>query len=138
MESKYWNNAAEAEVPYIPLVTTGWDKQPRKENPVSWETGHSYHTQEVFPSIAEPQEIALHLERALTFVRSNRLVCKANAVIIYSWNEHDEGGWLVPTWVRNGAPNTARLDAIRSILRPDDKNAQPATPDDTITPLAER
>ncbi len=138
VESMYWKNAAESRVPYIPLVTTGWDKQPRKDNPVSWETGHSYHTQTVFPSTAEPHEIASHLERALTFVRGNRSVCEANAVIIYSWNEHDEGGWLVPTWVRDDAPNTARLDAIRGILGPDDKRAQQAAPADTLPRAAER
>jgi hypothetical protein len=33
----------------------------------------------------------------LHFVRTNRAVCAANTVIIYAWNEHDEGGWLVPT-----------------------------------------
>jgi hypothetical protein len=36
-----WNNAATAGVPYVPLVTTGWDKEPRKLNPVSWELNHS-------------------------------------------------------------------------------------------------
>lgn len=40
----------------------------------------------------------------------------ANAIIIYAWNEHDEGGWLSPTWSPDGNPNTARLDAIRSVL----------------------
>lgn len=118
VENRYWKNAAEAGVPYIPLVTTGWDKQPRKDNPVSWEIGQSYHNQAVFPSTAKPHEIAAHLDRALAFVRNNRSICEANAIIIYSWNEHDEGGWLVPTWVHDGKPDTARLDAIRNILRP--------------------
>ncbi len=124
VEDKYWKNAAEAGVPYLPLVTTGWDKQPRKDNPVSWETGQSYHQQKVFPSTAEPHEIASHLDRALAFVRENQSICEANAIIIYSWNEHDEGGWLVPTWVADGLPNTARLEAIRKILRPAKASAQ--------------
>jgi hypothetical protein len=34
-------------------------------------------------------------------------------------NEHDESGWLVPTWTSEGKPDTSRLDAIRRVLRPD-------------------
>ena len=39
VESGYWQKAAEAKVPYVPLVSTGWDKQPRKDNPVSMGKG---------------------------------------------------------------------------------------------------
>lgn len=117
LENDYWQNAADANVPYVPLVSTGWDKQPRKDNPVAWEKGHGYHQQTVFTAMARPQEIASHLERALAFVREHPGICVANAVIVYSWNEHDEGGWLVPTWTQSGKPNTERLDAIRSVLR---------------------
>ena len=124
VEDDFWGNAAKANVPYVPLVTTGWDKQPRKDNPVSWEKGQSYHQQNVFPSTATPQEISTHLERALRFVKENNKICVANAIIIYSWNEHDEGGWLVPTWTSSGKPNTNRLDAIRKILKTDSKSAQ--------------
>jgi hypothetical protein len=118
VETGYWQNAARAKVPYVPLVTTGWDKQPRKDHPVSWEKDHSYHRQAVFPAQAAPAEIAAHLERALGFVRAHQDLCAANTVIIYAWNEHDEGGWLSPTWALGGKPNTARLDAIRRVLAP--------------------
>jgi hypothetical protein len=66
-----WQSAATEGVPYVPLVTTGWDKEPRKLNPVSWELDHSYHKQDVFPSVATPDEIASHLARAIDFVRAN-------------------------------------------------------------------
>lgn len=118
VETRYWQAAAEAGVPCIPLVTTGWDKRPRQENPVSWEIGHGYHQQEVFPSVATPEEIAAHLGRALDFVRQNTSICPANAVIVYAWNEHDEGGWLVPTRNPDGSPDTSRLDAVGKILAP--------------------
>jgi hypothetical protein len=52
-------------------------------------------------------------------VKENPKTCEANGVIIYAWNEHDEGSWLVPTWTAVSKPNTTRLDAIRRVLRPD-------------------
>ena len=116
---KDWHNAARASVPYIPLVTTGWDKGPRKDNPVSWEHNAKYHHQKVFPATALPNEIANHLYDAITFIKNNSKVCLANTAIIYAWNEHDEGAWLSPTWQTGGHINTERLDAIRKILRHD-------------------
>jgi hypothetical protein len=117
VETSYWESAAKARVPYVPLVTTGWDKRPRKDNPVSWEKDHAYHSQQVFPSRATPAEIASHLGRGLSFVRKHPRVCEANAMIIYAWNEYDEGGWLAPTLGPDGKPDSSRLDAVRRVLR---------------------
>ena len=123
-EEQMWKPAARAKIPYIPLVTTGWNKEPRKDHPVPWEQGASYLKQTVFIPPATPAEIALHLQNALDFVKSNPLSCPANAIILYAWNEHDEGGWIVPTWTPEGRPDTARLDAIRRVLRPDGSNTR--------------
>ncbi len=125
VEKQYWQAALKAKVPYIPLVTTGWDKRPRKEHPVSWEKDHAYHKQEVFPSMATLQEIASHLGNSLQFVANNREVCVANAIIVYAWNEHDEGGWIVPTWTPDGKPNTERIDALSKVLKARNSLAQP-------------
>jgi len=121
VEQHYWQNAANAGVPYVPMVTSGWDKRPRKDNPVSWEKDAAYHTQEVWPSTATPAEIAAHLERAISFVKSHPDTCEANAIIIYAWNEYDEGGWIAPTRGANGEPDASRLDAIQSVLKPKDQ-----------------
>ena len=64
-----------------------------------------------------PSEQANETTRAVAFVKANPSACPANTIIVYAWNEHDEGGWLCPTWTPSGSPDTSRLDAIRSILR---------------------
>ena len=118
VEQQGWQRAAQAGIRYVPLVTTGWDKEPRKVNPVSWELDHSYHQQSFFPSQATPEEIARHLQRAMDFVEAQSDVCEAQAIIMYAWNEHDEGGWLVPTWRKSERPDNRRLEAVRTVLRP--------------------
>ena len=40
----------------------------------------------------------------------------ANAVIIYAWNENDEGGWLIPTLKTDGTADTGRVDAAGKVL----------------------
>ncbi len=126
VERDYWHAAASAHVPYVPLVTTGWDKRPRKDNVVSWEHDAAYHKQDQFPSRATPEEIASHLNRAISFVRSHPEICIANTIIIYAWNEHDEGGWLSPTRGTDGNPDTSRLDAVRRALTKRHKTTRPA------------
>ena len=131
-EKDCWANAVYGQAPYIPILTTGWDKAPRQDNPVSWERGSDYHSQKVFPSRATPDEIASHLGSALAFVRKHTDLCEAQAVIIYAWNEYDEGGWLAPTRSPDGTPDTSRLEAIKRVLTTDrntqrDGGAQPVT-----------
>ncbi|MEY5009675.1 MAG: hypothetical protein RLZZ253_814 [Verrucomicrobiota bacterium] len=117
VEMQSWANALENKIPFVPLVTTGWDKRPRQDHPVSWEKNPNYANQATFPATATPDEIAKHLGRALAFVKKNPDICPANTIIVYAWNEHDEGGWLCPTWTPSGRPDTHRLDAIRRILK---------------------
>lgn len=116
-ERHAWADALATRTPYVPLVTTGWDKRPRQDHPVSWEKDPAYANQRTFPATATPAEIAAHLRRALGFVQANPDVCPANTIIVYAWNEHDEGGWLCPTWTPSGVPDTSRLDALRAVLR---------------------
>jgi len=116
-EQHAWANALATQTPYVPLVTTGWDKRPRQDHPVSWEKNPGYAQQKTFPATATADELAAHLGRAIAFVRGNPSVCPANTIIVYAWNEHDEGGWLCPTWTPSGQPDTSRLDALRRILR---------------------
>jgi hypothetical protein len=124
VEQGYWQHAAESNVPYIPLVTTGWDKRPRKDNPVSWEKGHSYHRQETFPTRATPAEIAEHLQNGLQFIGKHPGLCRGNAVIVYAWNEYDEGGWIAPTRGPDGKPDVSRLKAIRRVLETSTESQQ--------------
>jgi hypothetical protein len=113
-----WNWEAYARVnsQVVPWVTTGWDRRPRLENPVFWE---SQYGQGVYYGAAKPEEIADHLRAAVEWTAKNTTKAPTNAVIIYAWNELDEGGWLVPTL----SEKTARLDALRTVLR--DMKPQP-------------
>ncbi|MCF3650645.1 hypothetical protein [Synoicihabitans lomoniglobus] len=119
VEQDYWQAATAHQTPLVPFVTTGWDKMPRKDNPVFWEDlSSSYHHQDVFPSMATPCEIESTLRSALDLVRSYPGLNPANTVIVYAWNEYDEGGWLAPTWTPSGEPDMERLEAVRRVLNP--------------------
>jgi hypothetical protein len=123
-----WQTLAGAGVPVVPTVMTGWDRRPRVLHPVPWEHGQrpgagiEYHF-----GAPRPDEIATHLRHALTWVQGQPDHHRAPAVLIYAWNENDEGGWLVPT-----IPcDTRRLEAMHAELA---QNRQVRQPGCTIPP----
>mgnify|MGYP000158300751 CR=1 FL=1 len=109
----------------IPHITCGRDTRPRLENPVSWAGDYGgYYT-----LTGTPQEIYAHAAEVLGEIRKNPGANMPNSVLVYAWNEHDEGGWCCPTLTvdKEGMPlldtngknkkNTAHLDALAKALR---------------------
>lgn len=105
-----WNDYKNTGRKVVPWVTTGWDPRPRIDNPVAW---ISYYPNN-WGQTATPAEIATHLQEGLNWVDSNPTVADANTLLMYAWNEFDEGGWLSPTLYTG----TDRLDALKGILHP--------------------
>jgi hypothetical protein len=99
----------------FPLVTAGWDRRPRVQNPVSWEKPDPPGAIDAFYATPSPAELAAHLESALAWCRRHQATADPAGVLIYAWNEIDEGGWLLPSrWPETG---TERLDAVGQLLR---------------------
>ena len=111
---KFWEQCKATGKQVVPIVMTSADRRPRIEHPVPWEP---YQKPDVgldkFYDLPTPAELAGHLTHALTWVNKNPTVAPAKAVIIYAWNENDEGGWLVPTL----GEGTARIEATAKVLR---------------------
>jgi hypothetical protein len=108
----WWDEFAATGSPVVPLATAGWDPRPRIETPTPW---HDYGSADHYYETPTPQALAAHVRAAIQWVRDHPQAAEANAVLIYAWNEFDEGGWLAPTL----SEGSARLDALKVILRRD-------------------
>ena len=109
----FWYRCKATGAKVVPIVMSGWDRRPRVEHPVPWETYQKPGVGiEKYYESPTPDELASHLKDAIVWVKDNPDICPAQAVIVYAWNENDEGGWLVPTL----SEGTARIDAISKIL----------------------
>jgi len=95
----------------IPLAMAGWDRRPRVANPVPWEGARG--TPDQYYEQASPEQLAAHIARAAEWTRAHREACPAQAVIVYAWNEFDEGGWLCPTLLEGDARAQALGRALR-------------------------
>lgn len=116
-EAGLWNQYATAAGNVVPTVSTGWDKRTRYDYPLSWEPNYTGFKNE-WTQQATPNEIATHLQGAVRWNHSHPDNASANTVLIYAWNEFDEGGWICPTLFEiRDAGRPLRLDAIAEIPR---------------------
>lgn len=110
-----WNTRLENKAHQVLLASLGNDGRPRIENPVSWNNDPEglYGSFYLQPTM---EEFSAHLKEAFDFIQAHKDYCEANTVLIYAWNENDEGGWLTPTLKQDGSVNTERIDALRRFL----------------------
>jgi hypothetical protein len=99
MNRWYWNQYKTTGREVVPLVNAGWDGRPRGY-PGAW-----YEQ-------ATPTEVADAVKAALDWNRDNPKTARAQTVLVYAWNEYDEGGWLCPTI----AEGDARLKAVKEMV----------------------
>lgn len=124
VRTSYWEVCRQQRIPTVTFASAGWDPRPRVEHPVPWisveprpDTTPPEKQQPLVDAvIATPAQLAQHLQDAIHWTKNNRDLNPANAIIVYGWNENDEGGWLIPTWKPDGQPDSSRLDALSQVL----------------------
>ncbi|MCK4746415.1 MAG: hypothetical protein KAT15_05245, partial [Bacteroidales bacterium] len=100
----------------VPLVSAGADGRPRVETVTPWVPDPWFY--EYYYEYVTPEELASHLGDAIDFVKAHPGSCESGAILVYSWNENDEGGWLTPTLDENGQIDDSRLKAIKELVAP--------------------
>ena len=108
-----WDSYAQTGYKVVPWVTTGWDPRPRIDNPVSW----TKYSASSWAQPAMPSELSTSLQNALDWSAQHEQIAEPATVIMYAWNEFDEGGWLSPTITPGSSIiNTDRITAIKNTL----------------------
>jgi hypothetical protein len=83
--------AARSPLPYMPIVTVGWDKRP-------WEDLANLKTHEVYYPDRTPVQAADFVSRAIKWMDLHPdKTPKERVLLLYAWNENGEGGYLTPT-----------------------------------------
>lgn len=105
-------------------MSLGGDRRPRVDFPVSWERdlvhGYPIYPDDYWAETPSPEQVKSQLRKAINFVKSNPIICDNNSILVYAWNEHDEGGWFSPTIVPGtNLINEEKLRTIKSVLAPD-------------------
>ncbi len=132
-ERDRWEHLTKKGYKVLPWVSTGFDNRPRADNTMTW-VGRQDIRKTTFTQDMTPQQLARQLTAALDFNRTHPMSSPADAVLIYAWNEFDEGGWICPT-LYYGAD---RLNGIASVLGGRRQPVrQPAFPGRLVSPQPE-
>jgi len=123
-----WEKCRALRIPCITFASAGWDTRPRNERPPPWVTWITKATPDTTPpaeqkplidaTTATPEQLEAHFREALDWTRTNRDLNPANSVLIYAWNENDEGGWMIPTLGADGRADESRIHAAERAFRP--------------------
>lgn len=111
---RFWEAARDLGASVVPTAMAGWDRRPRIERPHPWEPwqkpGEGMNRYYLSPT---PEELAEHVRETAQWVVDNPTACPWNTLLIYAWNEHDEGGWICPTL----GEGSARVTALQRMWR---------------------
>jgi hypothetical protein len=106
----FWASLAGQGVDCIPIATTGWDTRARRAHPESWDHETDTNPRDYFV-LPTPAQLRAHLRAAGAFIAAHPAACPSRALLIYSWDECDEGGNpLIPTLAH--PPGQSLLDSI--------------------------
>lgn len=112
-----WKSWAKKKYQHSPLLSAGWDNRPRYYNPVPW-VKKSNSMLSRYCETPTPQELAAHVKAGMDFVYKNKKVCEAQNLLMYAWNENDEGGWLCPTLnPKTGKADDSRVKAVGEMMK---------------------
>lgn len=109
---KRWAEMSATPLPYLPVVTMGWDVTPRCEKDVSWPFPPSAGYPYIHVVLGNTPDRFKKLCRAAADHISHD-PAKPFAIFLNAWNEWTEGSYLLPER-RTG---TAYLEAVREAFR---------------------
>jgi hypothetical protein len=105
---------------FVPFASVGWNPSPRLKCG-KYCFGNLYGSTNYIVKGASPEEISSHIRNMVGFSAyhsqaqggSDRAFAPAKHLLIYAWNEFDEGGWLAPTYdPLTGGIDESRIEAL--------------------------
>jgi len=98
----------------VPWICTGWNCRPRMDSENPWT---QYYSDSTNCQDATPEDIKQFLISGIEWIQSNRSKAGGNTVLVYAWNEYDEGyGAICPTLGKEGKPVLERLYAVKEAI----------------------
>lgn len=114
----YWASEAGAFATIIPPCQIGLDSRPRKQHPQPLTSpGIPHNGENLFVAVGSAAQITAQLQAAVSYVVANPTIVPSKTILIYSWDECDEFGAIVPTYnaANPAVPITTTLGAVGAV-----------------------
>ena len=97
----------------VPHFTVGWDPSPRVDIPCPWTT---YDATD-YAAYATESELLHGAELFAKWIQNEAKDAFVGQILIFAWNEFEEGGWICPTYNQELEINTERIQIFSKIVR---------------------
>ncbi|MBQ8431607.1 MAG: YgjV family protein [Clostridia bacterium] len=97
----------------IPLFPTGWNPAPRMDIPSPWVN----YKKRSYAKHATPAELVAGAKTFSAWIKASLGDRFAGHIMIFAWNEFEEGGWICPTYNEDLTVNTERVTAVAQIVK---------------------
>jgi hypothetical protein len=114
---RVWQSYADTGLPMVVNCVTGWDQRPRLAKAERQLEDHQggAQTRYNYTIPPTPAQLSAHLQSGVDYVLKHPETCPSKTLLIYSWDECDEGGnAIVPSYTPRG-PNTSVIDVLRRV-----------------------
>ena len=98
-------------LPVVAQFSMGWDPTPRIERPNPWV---NYPKCDYTPKLSR-EEMLDEAKLLRAWIGRNRESCPTGHVMVFAWNEFEEGGWICPNIGPDGRPDDSRVRAFREV-----------------------
>lgn len=113
----FWATMAATAKPIVPICMVSRDQRPRLLHTATFESNKPNVNMSVYATAPTSSELTAHLQAAVSYVVANPSACESKAIIIYSWDECDEFGGIIPSYnaANPAAPVTTALNAVGAV-----------------------
>ena len=104
----------------VPLFTVGWDPSPRIERPTPWTMKPDGRTIYADVSFAPPpgkDELAAGARAFAAHIGNDVKGQFAGHILTFAWNEFEEGGFICPTYTKEGAISCEKVCSFAEAVR---------------------
>lgn len=99
----------------VPLFPMGWDPSPRIDHHAPWID----YPEKPYAAAATPEELVQGGRRFAAAIAENEAVRKTfiGHLMLFAWNEFEEGAWICPTYNEDLSVNTQRVKAVAKMVK---------------------
>ena len=104
----------------IPLLTVGWNPSPRIERPTPWTSrpsGETSYSDVSFAPFPHEEELTAWAKKFAAHVKNDVNDRFAGHIMTFAWNEFEEGGFICPTYTKEGTVSFEKVRAFAEAVR---------------------
>jgi hypothetical protein len=98
----------------IPLFSLGYNAKPRMDNPVPWFGGYTEAGCTPLPTI---QDMANGGNIFADWMEENKSYVKSRHIMVFAWNEFEEGAWICPTYDDDLNVDSSRVKVFSEMVK---------------------